>query len=72
MSRDIELVVEMCPHCEMEVSLYWDIESDGYQIFCPNCGKAIMLCSMCDRKPCDWTEEGCKHSDERYAKTNEV
>ena len=25
-----------------------------------------MLCSMCDREPCDWTENGCKYSDERY------
>lgn len=66
-------VVEYCPHCENEVELCWNVEEDGYQIFCPNCGKVIMLCSMCDARDgavCDWSENGCKHSDERYAKVN--
>ena len=63
-------IVEQCPYCENEVALHWDVEKDGYQIFCPNCGKPMMLCSMCDARDgriCDWKEgEGCKHSDERY------
>lgn len=60
-------VVEMCPHCNYEVSLNWDHEKDGLQIFCPYCGETIMLCSMCDRENgCDWSEEGCRYSDERY------
>ena len=58
-----EQIVEMCPNCETEVAVWWDIQKDGYQIFCPYCGKPMMLCSMCDRSPCDWAEEkGCKHS----------
>ena len=65
LSRDNE-VTECCPHCDREITVLWDVEQDGYQIFCPNCGKTIMLCSMCDREPCDWTENGCKYSDERY------
>ena len=64
-------VTELCPHCEIEITVIWNTESDGLQIFCPNCGKPIMLCSMCDArdgKPCDWTEKGCKHSDDRYGR----
>lgn len=65
-------VAELCPYCEHEVYLNWDVEEDGYQIFCPHCGNAIMLCSMCDARdgaPCDWNEEtGCKHSRPGYGK----
>ena len=58
-----EQIVEMCPNCGNEVAVWWDMQKDGYQIFCPYCGKPMMLCSMCDRSPCDWAEEkGCKHS----------
>lgn len=63
-------VTEMCPHCETEITLCWDVESDGYQVFCPECGRAVMLCSMCDRSPCDWSEQGCKHSKDNYATIN--
>lgn len=61
-----EQIVEMCPNCETEVAVWWDIQKDGYQIFCPYCGKPMMLCSMCDRSPCNWTENGCKYSNEKY------
>ena len=69
-SRDNE-VTECCPHCDREITVLWDVEQDGYQIFCPNCGETIMLCSMCNREPCDWTENGCKYSDDRYCKRRE-
>lgn len=63
-------VTEMCPHCQNEVTVQWDVENDGYELYCPYCGFPIMLCSMCDArdgKVCDWAEiKGCKHSDERY------
>ena len=65
-------IVELCPHCNHEISLNWDIETDGYQVFCPYCGKPVMLCSMCDARdgaPCDWEEgKGCKHSNSLYKK----
>ena len=61
-------VTEYCPHCDRETTVLWDVEQKGYQIYCPNCGETIMLCSMCDQKPCDWTENGCKYSDDRYGK----
>lgn len=69
-SQDSE-VTECCPHCDREITVSWNVEQDGYQIFCPNCGEIIMLCSMCDREPCDWTEKGCKYSDGRYGKRKE-
>lgn len=69
-SQDSE-VTECCPHCDREITVSWNVEQDGYQIFCPNCGEPIMLCSMCDREPCDWTENGCKYSDDRYGKRRE-
>lgn len=66
-SRDND-VTEYCPHCDREITVSWNVEQDGYQIYCPNCGETIMLCSRCDREPCDWTENGCKYSDDRYGK----
>lgn len=70
-SRDDD-VTEYCPHCDREITVSWNVEQDGYQIYCPNCGETIMLCSMCDREPCcDWTENGCTYSDDRYGKRKE-
>lgn len=56
------LVTECCPHCDTESTLMWSVEEHGYEIYCPVCGKKIMLCSMCGHhNDCDWTEEaGCK------------
>ncbi len=55
-------VTEYCPHCDTESTLMWSVEEHGYEIYCPVCGKKIMLCSMCGHhNDCDWTEEaGCK------------
>lgn len=48
-------VFEYCPHCDTEIGVIWDVESDGYEIYCPNCGEKIMLCSMCPNiNKCDW------------------
>lgn len=53
-------VVEFCPHCEYEAAVYWDVEREGHSIFCPYCGKRIMLCSQCPERDgemqCDWQE----------------
>ena len=69
MNDDIE-IIEPCPHCANEVVLHWDVEKDGYEVYCPYCGFPMMLCSMCDARDgsvCDWEEiKGCKHSGERY------
>ena len=58
MNDDIE-IIEPCPHCANEVVLHWDVEKDGYEVYCPYCGFPMMLCSMCDARDgsvCDWEE----------------
>ena len=54
-------VTESCPHCDTEVSVKWNIFKDGHSIFCPKCGKRIMLCSECPARDgdmeCDWLEK---------------
>lgn len=48
-------VTEVCPHCDSEITLTWDVEKDGYKVFCPKCGKEMMLCGYCPiRDKCDY------------------
>ena len=51
------LVSELCPECDTEITVSWDVDTDGFEIFCPNCGKPMVLCSAChDRED---EEDGC-------------
>lgn len=66
-------VTEVCPHCDTEQTISWDVTEKGYKAFCPTCGKELLLCSECEGSQecgqCDWSEEtGCKMS--RNAKMN--
>ena len=59
-------VAEQCPECGNDVRLKWDVERDGYTIYCPYCGYRMKLCSMCDVRDggkCDLNpdNETCKH-----------
>lgn len=51
---------EVCPHCMAENILQHDVEKDGYQVTCTNCGKKMMLCDACmhaednPERKCDW------------------
>ena len=40
-------VTEFCPHCESEIEMRWNTDTDGYQAFCPVCGNRLMLCDEC-------------------------
>ncbi len=66
-----KLIAETCPNCEKEIKTVWDVKKDGYKTICPECGKALMLCSAClDSDPhcrfCDWNKEnGCYRSREK-------
>ena len=69
-------VVEMCPNCNREIKMVWNIKTDGYKAFCPHCGNRLMLCDEC-RHPdgefcdqCDYNSvtDTCKHSKESYHK----
>ena len=58
------LVSELCPECDTEVTMSWDVDTDGYAAFCPYCGATLMLCSVChDREHeegscyCDWNDD---------------
>lgn len=43
-------VTEVCPNCESEVTMVWDVKQDGYKAFCPVCGGSLMLCDMCHHR----------------------
>ena len=63
-------IVEQCPKCGNLVWLKWDVERDGYTIYCPYCGYRMKLCSMCDVRDggkCDWNRETgeCKNDKKR-------
>lgn len=66
--------IEYCPHCEAENEIRWDINEDGFEAYCPHCGKKMMLCDACSHKygefysDCDWCEgKGC-HMDNAHRK----
>ena len=44
---DRRLVTEVCPNCDNEVSMVWDVEQNGYKATCPYCGGRLMLCDEC-------------------------
>lgn len=58
-------VYEMCPHCEEENELEWNVEIMGYVAECQNCGKKLLLCDECmhaddnEEMHCDWRDNGC-------------
>ena len=42
------IVTELCSNCEREVEIHgWVTERDGFQAYCPYCGKVLMLCDEC-------------------------
>ena len=47
--QDIEEneITEVCPHCESEITMQWNVKESGYKAYCPVCGKRLMLCSAC-------------------------
>lgn len=67
--------VEVCPSCEHENEIKWDINKDGFEAHCPHCGAKMMLCDACHHKyggchddDCDWCKgKGC-HMDNAHRK----
>lgn len=58
-------VTEYCSNCEHEVTLKWDMETDGIRAFCPHCGNRLMLCDMCPvHNYCDYDlkTDSCRFS----------
>ena len=65
---DKHMVVEVCPFCEREIYMRWNVKEDGYVAYCPHCGDPIMLFDECMHRdgndgggPCDFNSEtnGC-------------
>ena len=40
-------VTEVCPHCESEITMEWNVKTLGYKAYCPVCGNRLMLCDEC-------------------------
>ena len=40
-------VTEVCPHCESEITMEWNMKTLGYKAYCPVCGHRLMLCDEC-------------------------
>ena len=49
-SEERYTVTEMCPHCETEVEMRWDVKQDGFKAYCPYCGERLMLCDACQHR----------------------
>ena len=63
-------VTEMCPNCDREVTMLWDVKEDGYKAACPYCGGRLMLCDECQHPngeyvgDCDYNQESdtCRYN----------
>ena len=59
---------EMCPHCEHEVEIDWNVNELGFETTCPHCGKKLMLCDECQNQPipptCNWNArtDSCRYT----------
>lgn len=67
-------VTELCPNCDTEVEMRWDVEMFGYKAYCPYCGQRLMLCDECQH-PNDEYEDNCDYCTEtdscRFNKKND-
>ena len=53
----MKMVTELCPYCDEEVKIK-AIKCELQK--CPNCGKPIRACCLCDFDECDCEECGKK------------
>ena len=60
---EANIVVEVCPHCDMEVEMKWSVEMFGYKAYCPYCGQRLMLCDECQH-PNGKYEDNCDYCTE--------
>lgn len=56
------LVSEVCPHCETDITGYFNTDLNHRETVCHECGRIVMLCSICPVKekafPCDRDQYG--------------
>ena len=58
-----DMVYELCPNCDNEVGMSWNVAKHGYKAFCPFCGQSLMLCDECLNGE-DETACSCDYDDE--------
>lgn len=56
-------VTELCPNCDTEVEMRWDVEMFGYKAYCPYCGQRLMLCGECQHPNGEY-EDNCDYCTE--------
>jgi hypothetical protein len=49
--------VEVCPNCDYEIELRWNINDCGFQAVCPVCGNRLMLCDACQHRYGDYKDD---------------
>ena len=57
------LVTEVCPYCESEIEMRWNVREQGYKAICPVCGNRLMLCDECRHRGSDgeYIPGGCDY-----------
>lgn len=43
-------ITEVCPCCDSEITMVWDVATRGYKAYCPVCGERLMLCDSCQHR----------------------
>ena len=46
--EDDDYIWEYCPHCDIEVKIPYELKVH----ICPNCGKHIVACKLCETRSC--------------------
>lgn len=59
-------VTEYCSECESEITLFWDVDRDGYKAYCPYCGAVLMLCDECSHRTGEYVYD-CDYNDDTGA-----
>ena len=61
-----QILSEWCSHCETEVTIEWDIATQGWIFYCPSCGKKMFMCNMCKLQNCNDKECPAKKQAKLY------
>lgn len=51
------LLSEYCPYCGQEFTVEWDVNIDGWLVYCPHCGHRTFMCNICNPSECCGTQE---------------
>lgn len=57
-------VNDLCPYCECEVDMKWNVREQGLYAICPYCHNKFMLCNYCPATDPD-SSETCDYDPEK-------